>query len=614
MATLYLVYDRVAQRSKKLSLAEADEATLQKLSGIKGYRYNSKKDHAEFPLTAIWALMYNAPHIHLSPGARDFYEWAEAQANGKIPQVEPIPEKPDFIKPEWKLKPFQCESIAWALKLKRSLWGMDTRLGKTLSALCVHELSQAKRTLVIAPKSTLWNWPKEAEKFFINPVDITVVDGSLSKAKKLKAFEEFEEGVLVVNFETVANTMTWRKGRRGVNVLIDGPLLHMGWDMIVVDEFHLIKNPNAQRAVAVRAMRPEYIIEMSGTPTPNGIHEIWSPLNYIYPEFCPDIEEFEATYCRYEIKTIKTKKMRKNPETGEEEPILMDVPVLSGYTSRVQELHHLLRLYMKRFKYWDMVAAGQIEGYREIPHIVSLTPQQHRLYRKIVEEKGYEYADKKGNLKFQESPLAIGTRLKRICGSLRLIDPEAPIASQKIDAVVERAHLIEEPQVILTQFPDMVRFVSDRLKDEHVDVVSMTSDMNSKQRHEVLESFEERSKGRIFVSTIGICQVGIKLARADTLSFMDATFVPAEMLQATRRVLLPDKERPVTVYTEVAHGTIEERIHRILELKRAVIGLLIDGEIPAEQVTMMFSEIIRQELAGVEEEIGILPERAMASL
>ena len=56
------------------------------------------------------------------------------------------------------------------------------------------------------------------------------------------------------------------------------------WRVVVLDEGHKVKNENAIISQAVRRIRSEIVLLLTGTPLQNNLSELWALLNYLYPK------------------------------------------------------------------------------------------------------------------------------------------------------------------------------------------------------------------------------------------------------------------------------------------------------------------------------------------
>ncbi|WP_418427930.1 SNF2-related protein [Anaerotruncus massiliensis (ex Liu et al. 2021)] len=151
-----------------------------------------------------------------------------------------------------------------------ALW-LDMGLGKTVITLtAVAELKYNRfavsRVLIVAPKKVAEaTWQKEAAKWgHLQPLRISTVLGSAQQRIRALAIPA---DIYVVNRENVP----W---------LVERYRNDWPFDMVVLDESSSFKNWQAKRFKAMKLVRPRIrrLVELTGTPSPNGLMDLWAPM------------------------------------------------------------------------------------------------------------------------------------------------------------------------------------------------------------------------------------------------------------------------------------------------------------------------------------------------
>lgn len=146
---------------------------------------------------------------------------------------------------------------------------LDMGLGKTVITLTgLHSLKyyywQIRKVLIIAPKKVAEStWSKEADKWeHLKNLRISVVLGT---AKQRLTALNADADIYIINRE---NTQ-WLVEYYGHN---------WPFDVVVLDESSSFKNHQAKRFKALKAIRPRInrIIELTGTPSPHGLTDLWA--------------------------------------------------------------------------------------------------------------------------------------------------------------------------------------------------------------------------------------------------------------------------------------------------------------------------------------------------
>lgn len=164
---------------------------------------------------------------------------------------------------------YQQHCIEKILEVKKIGLFLDMGLGKTVTTLtAIRELKYnrfaVRRVLVIAPKKVAeGTWTKEKDKWdHTKLLRVSPVLGS--QAKRIRALNTPAD-IYIINRENVV----W---------LVDYYRNSWPFDMVVVDESSSFKSHSAKRfkALASVSARIERMVELTGTPSPNGLDDLWA--------------------------------------------------------------------------------------------------------------------------------------------------------------------------------------------------------------------------------------------------------------------------------------------------------------------------------------------------
>lgn len=148
---------------------------------------------------------------------------------------------------------------------------LDMGMGKTVITLTaidelINNSFDVSRVLVIAPKRVAeTTWTDEAQKWeHLKNLQIVPVLGA---AKVREAALREKGDVYVINRENVP----WIREKLGV---------HWPFDMVVIDEASSFKNHQSRRFKALKSLLPRIhrLVELTGTPAPNGLMDLWSEI------------------------------------------------------------------------------------------------------------------------------------------------------------------------------------------------------------------------------------------------------------------------------------------------------------------------------------------------
>ena len=122
-----------------------------------------------------------------------------------------------------------------------------------------------KPSLIVAPRSVIFNWIDEAEKF--TPGLKVLAYSGPDRQKNLKKLDHYD--LVVTSFGLM---------RRDAEAL-----QAVDFDYVVLDEAQAIKNPSSQSAKAARTLNAEHRLALTGTPVENHLGDLWSIFEYLNP-------------------------------------------------------------------------------------------------------------------------------------------------------------------------------------------------------------------------------------------------------------------------------------------------------------------------------------------
>ncbi|WP_281759287.1 SNF2-related protein, partial [Alicyclobacillus hesperidum] len=169
---------------------------------------------------------------------------------------------------EYKSHKYQEYATQKIIECPAVLLFLDMGLGKTVSTLTaidllLHDYFEVSRVLVIAPLRVAQNtWAREVEKWdHLRHLRISKVLGSV--AQRRRALQ--------------ADADIWITNRENTEWLVSEYGTRWPFDMVVIDESSSFKNHQSKRFRALRRVRPmiKRIVELTGTPAPNGLLDLW---------------------------------------------------------------------------------------------------------------------------------------------------------------------------------------------------------------------------------------------------------------------------------------------------------------------------------------------------
>lgn len=171
------------------------------------------------------------------------------------------------------LHAYQRKAVSFVLNERRCMLALDMGLGKSVSTLtAISDMLDgftANKVLVIAPLRVANSvWAQEARLWgHLKHLRVSVCTG-VEKARR--AALAVDADVYVINRENIP----W---------LVDNYGKKWPFDVVVIDESSSFKNPSSKRFKALRKMLPdiESMVLLTGTPSPNGLLDLWSQMYLI---------------------------------------------------------------------------------------------------------------------------------------------------------------------------------------------------------------------------------------------------------------------------------------------------------------------------------------------
>ncbi|MES1918628.1 hypothetical protein MHBO_000570, partial [Bonamia ostreae] len=208
----------------------------------------------------------------------------------KTPPKQPLKRQPKQIR--GKLRSYQMEGLNWLINLYENglcgILGDEMGLGKTLQTIAfvahLKTLKAVGPVLVVCPLNVLTNWCNEFARW-APTLEVVRFHGPERELNRVLR-DRLDIGtfdVLVTTFEMV---------RAAENVVVN----RFHYQCVVVDEAHRVKNDSAQISESLRGVTGFFKILLTGTPLQNNLRELWSLLNFLYPEQFESAHSFDRGF------------------------------------------------------------------------------------------------------------------------------------------------------------------------------------------------------------------------------------------------------------------------------------------------------------------------------
>ena len=424
--------------------------------------------------------------------------------------------------------------------------GDEMGTGKTVMALsAIRGLPEARRILVVSPKSMIHRWAREAEVWFPE-AQAFVLDGT--KAQREKKWKYIMEEtprdhpvIVTVNWEAL-RSLAGQISYGSTKSQPPGILDECDWDVVIADEAHRAKDPKAQQTRALKhvAQNARWRWALTGTPVLNTPGDMWSLLDFAVPDLTP------RSRMRWHDRYIDYIETRFGPQdTG---------------------LRRDTRVELLRF--WDMVSLRRTkDDVLDLPPItyqrreVDMAPEQARVYRKLEKDM---IASVDGGIVASTDPLSLLTRLSQAASATLAIDESGGVTldapSNKVQALLEILAEGEGQVAVFAASKKLINVAADALQKAKISFVRITGDETGEIRDMNVEHFQ-RGGARVALCTLGAGSEGINLFAADTAVFLQRSYSYGQNQQAESRVHRAGQEADrVTIVDLVSLNSVDELV------------------------------------------------------
>ena len=535
------------------------------------------------------------------------------------------------LKQEFKLLPHQEEGLAWAQQLREEgysggLLADDMGLGKTLQVLCFLEWyhakhrsqqSQRKPYLIVAPIALLENWRAEYPKFF----DRGALDFITLYGKDLQTFKcesADADGIQILGIEGAERLQELRKRRGALDVkrlqaadlvlttyeTVRDFQLDLGlisWATIVIDEAQHIKTPGTLVTNALKALKTDFRLALTGTPVENSLMDLWCITDFVAPGHLDSAKNFNRDFCR----------PLKRPETdirGLGEQIRKRIGVHLKRRLKADILDDLPEKHIHVKECQREMPPKQAERYRSTLQFSqdneSIGPQSRNHILQVL----HQLRD------ISDHPLLADSQWERVPTS-DIIEQSAKLLVtieilEKIRSADEKAILFAERRKTQHLLAHVIRehFGLAEISIVNGDTPGSTQRANSMKmsRQQSVDCFQTAPGFNAIIMSPLAAGVGLNITAANHVIHYSRWWNPAKEDQASDRVYRIGQTRPVHIYLPMAihpeFQTFDVILHELLERK----SQLSQGTLfPTEQAEVNPVDILtRLQEAQAEKENG----------
>jgi len=434
----------------------------------------------------------------------------------------------------------QEEGIKFLLSKKKCILADDMGLGKTFQSIVAALETGVEKVLVVCPANAKINWKREICNF-IDEDEVSILKTGYWNPKRFT----------IINYDILKNFHTLIDGRKKYEENeIRRELVDFGFDLVILDEAHMVKNSSSQRTKIINQISEnvERRWLLTGTPIAN------RPMDYFNLLFLCD-SPLTANWQFFAFRYCAAKKFNKRLKTGKMKQIW-----LTDGASNLEELHNRTKKYiLRRVK----------EDHLDLPPKI-VAPY----YLELDDMKAYEsvFDDYLEWAKSEGKSLGSGRHM------VELIVLRKFISLKKVEHSVELAEQAMEQGkkvIIFTNFTDSFNALMSKFGKL---AVGHNGKMNGTQKQNSIDQFQNNDNVKVFVGNLISAGTAITLTKAEVVIMNDLDFVPANHAQAEDRAYRIGQASTVNVYYPIFENTVDTMMYEMLESKKQIISTIMGEE------------------------------------
>ncbi|KIO27459.1 hypothetical protein M407DRAFT_23275 [Tulasnella calospora MUT 4182] len=502
-----------------------------------------------------------------------------------------------------ELRKYQQEGVNWlAFLAKYQLHGVlcdDMGLGKTLQSICIlasmhYERSEKwkathapdsehRPSLIVCPPTLTGHWYHEILKYATNLRPIQYVGPARDRTKLLDSFSKYD--IVITSYDVVRNDVA--------------DLSQKDWHYCILDEGHVIKNPKTQLTKAVKAMKANHRLILSGTPIQNNVVELWSLFDFLMPGFLGTESSFNDRFGKPILANRDGKGGAKGAEAAAaaldalhkqvlpfllrrlKEDVLSDLPpkIIQDYYCELSDLQKALYDEYTQSQAQAAVAAaiqsggktgpGQTHVFQALQYLRKLCNHPALVVKSAddireVTAKRHITLGPRGLRDVMHAPKIEALRQAKDDESQDLVDGSGTFSRHRVLIFCQMKQMIEMIETDLFQ----------ALMPE-VTYMRLDGTVDANKRHATVQTFNADPSIDCLLLTTHVGGLGLTLTGADTVIFVEHDWNPMKDLQAMDRAHRLGQKKVVNVYRLITKGTLEEKIMGLQRFKLNIANSVV---------------------------------------
>ena len=523
---------------------------------------------------------------------------AEAAALQKIFNASEIEDFELPFKLPVVLRPYQREGLNWLNFLRR--FGMngiladDMGLGKTLQTLLIlasaleRKKEEGPRSIIVAPSTLVAHWEHEIGRYLPKNLVRTLAYVGQTKDRPGLRPRLSSCNCLITSYDVLRKESDWFQS--------------LSFQYCVLDEGHLIKNPDSALSKACRGIKSEHRLILTGTPIQNDVLEIWSLFDFLMPGFLGDRKDFGKRFRSGVNAGRKQGSTKKDRDASilvadqlhkqispfvlrrTKDQVLKDLP-----SKIIQDV--LLEMSPVQRRVYDEVSGGvdqclSVQGGEGGGLAKTFASNVHQLAKacthpalalrgmdpEALKRIGLEDgADAYDTVEHSPKLVALVEVLQQ-CGILAASTEDEDDQSSDLNSPAHQILVFAQTKAALDAVERCV------LDPRGIPYLRLDGDVNPERRHKVAMEFQRDPTIPVLLLTTRVGGLGLNLTAADTVFFLEHDWNPMMDMQAMDRAHRLGQTSTVNVFRAIVKDTYEERLMGVQRFKVGVAETVVSME------------------------------------
>lgn len=404
---------------------------------------------------------------------------------------------------------------------------------------------EGNSSLIVMPLSLIHNWKEEIDRFVPSMKVLEHVGPDRTTTTGL--FDDYH--LVLTTYGTVRNdielleTYTFR--------------------YIILDESQIIKNASSRIFSAIRKLKGQYRLVLTGTPVENSLTDLWSQMTFVNPGMLGSLNFFKKEFA-YPIEK-------------------------KGDDKAANRLRKLINPFILR-RTKEQVAT-ELPPMQEKIHYCEMTPEQQTYYeikKSQIRNAITESLMEKGPEKSRFFILSGLTRLRLIANHPAMIDKDYTGDSGKFMEVwrnIENLLSEKHKVLIFSQFVKHLNLFRNDFDTSNLSYAMLTGAHARKSRKESIENFQTDQLRQLFLISLKAGGLGLNLTGAGYVFLLDPWWNPAIEKQAINRAHRIGQDKNVFVYRFITRNTVEEKILKLQQRKANLADKFIHQNNPLKSLS-----------------------------